>query len=211
MQRKLKIAHKEAVSEKTPEDKPKSTECTVSAEEEHVPSNVTKAEEVKEFNDCNGTTVAATSELPECDTENATAITVDEPDATAKTKVFEETIASSDKVGDCLSASETDILLLQYKNNELLKLKETLLKEIEDEKNETVLLKSQLHAEDVPLSICYKNSVNTLDEVMDLLHKENQILEIEKINLVRQIMEQQEICIDLRAKLAICGLSQVSK
>lgn len=207
-QRKLKTAHKEAVTEKHVEDKPKPPEpASVSHEEEpETETTIAIVEDMKEP-DSSGGKAAALPEVSENQPENPP-IPEDEPDATAQAKPLERKSVKKQKVGDYLTASETDILLLQFKNTELLRLKDTLRKEIEAERNETAWLKSQLHNEDVPISIACRNSVNSLDEVMDLLHKENQILEIEKINLVRQIMEQQEMCIELRAKLAVCGLNQ---
>lgn len=102
------------------------------------------------------------------------------------------------------STADEEILLLKYKNQDLLQLKESLQQEIESQKREILWLKGQLENERVPM---FKNSTNNLDEVMDLLKKENQILEIEKINLVRQIVEQQEICIELKAKLSVLAVS----
>lgn len=94
------------------------------------------------------------------------------------------------------------ISILQCKNISLNELKQSLLKQIEKEKAEILILKEQLPSK-------YLNSVPvytdancaSLDEIMYLLHKENQILQIKKINLVRQIMEQQEACIDLQSNL----------
>lgn len=101
------------------------------------------------------------------------------------------------------------ITLLQVKNNSLLQLKEKLRKAIETEKNEIHILSKQVKAITEPTSynVCNIGGTSTnLDEIMDLLSKENQILQIKKINLVRYIMEQQEICIDIKARLHIIGL-----
>lgn len=105
------------------------------------------------------------------------------------------------------STTDDEILLLKYKNNDLLYLKESLQQEIDNQKKEILWLKGQLANDRVPLVLPARSSTGNLDEVMDLLKKENQILEIEKINLVRQIMEQQEICIELKARLSVLAIS----
>lgn len=106
------------------------------------------------------------------------------------------------------STTDNEILLLKYKNQDLIHLKERLQREIDSQKKEILWLKKQLANDRVPsLMIPSRSSTGNLDEVMDLLKKENQILEIEKINLVRQIMEQQEICIELKARLAVLAVT----
>lgn len=111
------------------------------------------------------------------------------------------------KIAKERSTTDEEILLLKYKNQDLLHLKENLQQEIENQKKEILWLKGQLENDRVPLVMPARNSTNNLDEVMDLLKKENQILEIEKINLVRQIMEQQEMCIELKARLSVLAIS----
>nr|XP_023013849.1 ralA-binding protein 1-like [Leptinotarsa decemlineata] len=97
---------------------------------------------------------------------------------------------------------DDDIVLLTYKRNGLLHLKEQLSRDIQNEKKEIDNLKTIIEStnhvskQTVPKKEC-------LNEVMDLLLKENQILEIKKINLVRQIIEQKEICIELSAQLRL--------
>lgn len=102
------------------------------------------------------------------------------------------------------------ITLLQFKNNSLLQLRDKLTKAIEGERNEIKMLKKQLNSQSEPVVYLYNAScagaTSNLDEIMDLLSKENQILQIKKINLVRQIMEQQEMCIDMKAKINLLGL-----
>lgn len=105
------------------------------------------------------------------------------------------------------STTDDEILLLKYKNQDLLHLKESLQQEIENQKKEIIWLKGQLADDRMPLVLPARSSTGNLGEVMDLLKKENQILEIEKINLVRQIMEQQEICIELKARLSVLTVS----
>lgn len=93
-----------------------------------------------------------------------------------------------------------NVSFLRLKNTGLLKLKASLIKQIDNERSEIATLNSQLKSQDdnsYPINgnDCY------IDEVMNLLHKENQILQIKKINLVRQIIEEQELCIEMKAKL----------
>lgn len=101
--------------------------------------------------------------------------------------------------------SDDMLFLMQYKNNALQDLKESLLHDIEVTRGEIVQLKGQMvvaadsNNKRQQAAIPHEN----LDEIMTLLLKENQILQIKKINLVRQIIEQQELCIDLKAKLLI--------
>ncbi|XP_022915151.2 ralA-binding protein 1-like [Onthophagus taurus] len=103
------------------------------------------------------------------------------------------------------SGVENQIELLQIKNKLLLELKNKLQRCIDEEKGEIGLLKQKLTENNDYSMISYNGSGN-LEELMDLLSKENQILQIKKINLVRRIMEQQEICVDLKAKLCISNV-----
>lgn len=106
---------------------------------------------------------------------------------------------------DATEYSEIDeeIRLLKAKINGLTILKDKLLQNIDEEKNAITDIKKQLINESNGLNIPNLNEANsqTLDGIMHLLYEENQILQIKKLNLVRQIMEQHEICVDLRAKL----------
>lgn len=97
------------------------------------------------------------------------------------------------------------IRLLKAKVNGLMKLKDKLLHDIEEEKVEISNIKKDLINESNGINIPNLNETNlyALDEIMQLLYEENQVLQIKKLNLVRQIMEQQEICNDLRAKLDV--------
>lgn len=91
---------------------------------------------------------------------------------------------------------------LQSKNILLNELKQKFIDEIEAEKVEISSLKAQLSKDYInPLPVYCDANCASLDEIMDLLSKENQILQIKKINLVRQIMEQEEACIDLKIQL----------
>lgn len=105
------------------------------------------------------------------------------------------------------SSTDDEILLLKHKNQNLLYLRDSLQQQIENQRKEIIWLKGRLENDRVPLVMPARGSTSNLDEVMDLLKKENQILEIEKINLVRQIMEQQEICIELKARLSAFAVS----
>lgn len=101
---------------------------------------------------------------------------------------------------------DDDIIFLTYKRNGLITLKEQLLRNMQAERNEIEILKEKLNSmssstivnQIVPKQEC-------LDEVMALLQKENQILQIKKINLVRQIIEQKELCIELSAQLRLAS------
>ncbi|KAJ8923836.1 hypothetical protein NQ315_010418 [Exocentrus adspersus] len=98
---------------------------------------------------------------------------------------------------------DDDIVVLTYKRNSLLTLKEQLLKSMQAERNEIEILKEKLRLRDSPTINKLTPKQECLDEVMTLLQKENQILQIKKINLVRQIIEQKEICIELSAQLKL--------
>ncbi|XP_008193404.1 ralA-binding protein 1 isoform X2 [Tribolium castaneum] len=96
--------------------------------------------------------------------------------------------------------SELDgsVALLKFKNEGLLLLRDSLLKDIQAERGQIAVLRSQITGEVPPVAMVPNED---LDEVMDLFLKENQILQIKKINLVRQIIEEQEMCIELRAQI----------
>lgn len=95
-------------------------------------------------------------------------------------------------------ASDLTITLLELKNEGLHQLRDYLLMNLEKERNDIIYLKKQLI---YPLPTAELATSENLDEVMDLFVKENQILQIKKINLVRQIIEEQEMCIELKAQL----------
>ncbi|XP_065166399.1 ralA-binding protein 1 isoform X2 [Atheta coriaria] len=96
--------------------------------------------------------------------------------------------------------TDESIALLQIKHTALCALRDKLTKTIQNERQEVLELKKQI-VEDTVIPT-YNNDQN-MDEIMTLLQQENQILEIKKINLVRRIMEQEEMCIDLRSKLVL--------
>lgn len=96
--------------------------------------------------------------------------------------------------------TDESIALLQIKHTALCALRDKLTKTIQKERQEVLELKKQI-VEDTVIPT-YNNDQN-MDEIMTLLQQENQILEIKKINLVRRIMEQEEMCIDLRSKLVL--------
>lgn len=139
-------------------------------------------------------------EEPQLDNQISSEVISADPDVTDK---------GTDEIDEKNRCSIIDehILLLKYKNQDLLNLKEKLRRQIEIQQKEILWLKGQLENEKGIIIIPVRNSANNLNEVMDLLKKENQILEIEKINLVRQIMEQQEICIELKARMSVLASS----
>lgn len=99
--------------------------------------------------------------------------------------------------------SDQAILFLEFKQKALIELKNRLMKDIEAERAEIAELEQQIQPESQTIPIPIYNNSSNMSEVMDLLHKENQILQINKINLVRNIMEQEEVCIELKAKLGL--------
>lgn len=105
--------------------------------------------------------------------------------------------------GGNLKNVDKAISLMKIKNNNLLQLRENLIRAIQVEHKEIDNLQVQLKNKKF-FSPVVQHSEN-LDKVMDLLQKENQILQIKKINLVRQIIEQQEICIDYKSKIELCN------
>ncbi|RZC34942.1 hypothetical protein BDFB_000403 [Asbolus verrucosus] len=96
------------------------------------------------------------------------------------------------------SVLDNNLALLQLKNEGLHLLRDSLLKDIQTERNQIMLLKSHISTDTPPTMMVPSEN---LDEVMDLFLKENQILQIKKINLVRQIIEEQEMCIELKAQI----------
>lgn len=106
---------------------------------------------------------------------------------------------------------DDDILLLTYKRNGLINLKEQLFRDMEAENREITYLKSKLDSSSNSNSITnVLPKQESLDNVMDLLQKENQILQIKKINLVREIIEEKELCIELSAQLKLSDIEKYS-
>lgn len=106
---------------------------------------------------------------------------------------------------------DDDILLLTYKRNGLMNLKEQLLRDMQSEKKEIDHFKSKF--ESCSSSSSISNVIpkqDCLDDVMTLLQKENQILQIKKINLVREIIEEKELCIELSAELKLSANDKCS-
>lgn len=99
---------------------------------------------------------------------------------------------------------DSSIIYLQHQNQLLLELKEMLVSQISAEKSEIVFLKYCLannHSQMPETNTALFSDTDKLDEIMDLLVKENRILKIKKTDLVREIMETQEACIALKSKL----------
>lgn len=117
-------------------------------------------------------------------------------DATADDKDLKNT--------SILVTDNNALLFLKFKNKGLTSLKDQLTASIMDERKEIANLKSQLMTEKM-ITPLPPSTNDGLDELMSLLQKENQILQITKINLVRKIIEQQEFCINLRAKLELAS------
>ncbi|CAH0561888.1 unnamed protein product [Brassicogethes aeneus] len=123
-----------------------------------------------------------------------------EPEPTLENTIEHlEEIPQDDDNDKPMILTDSSLLLLKFKNNGLLALKERLERNILEEQKEILSLKNQL----LPEKPSVVPSNEGLDELMSLLQKENQILQINKINLVRKIIEQQEICIELKAKLEL--------
>lgn len=209
LKRKLKIAHKEATLEKNVEEKAKSVEEIAAVEENNEVANVRRESVEEEGRKEEIFRKERIAERPET-IENQYDQVAEEPSLAVTSKTITEEAKDTDaqpmNYERKNSLIDTEILLLQIKNKELLMLKEMLVGKIDEAKSEIVRLRNQLQTQEFMVPVSFKNSVTGLDEVMDLLHKENQILEIEKINLVRQIMEQREICVELKARLGILGI-----
>ncbi|XP_057652641.1 ralA-binding protein 1 [Diorhabda carinulata] len=100
---------------------------------------------------------------------------------------------------------DDDIILLTYKRNGLIQLKEQLTKDIHKEKIEIDVLKGKIDTstnQTIPPKIVIPKQ-ESLDQIMTLLQNENKILQIKKINLVRKIIEQKELCIEFSAQLRL--------
>ncbi|CAG9828799.1 unnamed protein product [Diabrotica balteata] len=107
---------------------------------------------------------------------------------------------------------DDDIVLLTYKRNGLIQLKEQLMKDIQQEKNEIESSKAKLDAgaNKGNASKIVIPKQDSLDQIMVLLQNENKILQIKKINLVRKIIEQKELCIELSAQLKLAESGKYS-
>ncbi|XP_044256769.1 ralA-binding protein 1 isoform X2 [Tribolium madens] len=121
-----------------------------------------------------------------------------EPETSEKPETQAEEVAESEEPVTEESELDNNVALLKFKNEGLLLLRDSLLKDIQAERNQIAVLRSQITGEVPPVAMVPNED---LDEVMDLFLKENQILQIKKINLVRQIIEEQEMCIELRAQI----------
>ncbi|KAH0820542.1 hypothetical protein GEV33_002250 [Tenebrio molitor] len=178
LKRKLKTANKdkEAVAERVESQ----------AEEEEIkrsdPEVVEKSQDVAESSDAQKQNLSI---VPESLHEG---IDIDRP----------SDIEDSSNVAPEQSALDNTLTLLQLKNDGLHLLRDSLLKDIKAEHNQIMMLKSQLTTEAPTVAMVPHENLN---EVMDLFLKENQILQIKKINLVRQIIEEQEMCIELKAQI----------
>ncbi|CAG9855385.1 unnamed protein product [Phyllotreta striolata] len=100
---------------------------------------------------------------------------------------------------------DDDIVLLTYKRNGLIQLKEKLAKDMQQERKEIQRLRAKLEASTsrAPVPKLVAPRQESLGEVMALLQNENKILQIKKINLVRKIIEQKELCIEMSAQLRL--------
>lgn len=140
--------------------------------------------------------------------KSQTAISVVEPESSQSAKSeYKEPDGSEEEFAleknDFLF--DDDIVLLTYKRNGLIQLKEQLSKDMHQERKDIEVLKSKLEASTsvAPTPKVVIPKQETLDEVMTLLQNENKILQIKKINLVRKIIEQKELCIELSAQLRL--------
>lgn len=126
---------------------------------------------------------------------------------TAVPEVLSKSVAVSEKMElSKPQISESVISLIQHQNTALVELKDSLLSQIAAEKSEIVLLKYCIaNNQQQPLNHTYSSNVDyeKLDEIMNLIMKENKILQIKKIDLVREIMEQREACIYLQATISM--------
>lgn len=105
---------------------------------------------------------------------------------------------------------DDNIILLTYKRNGLLHLKDKLMKDMQIERREIEHLRSRLASMSSQSPSTSIPKPENLDEFMGLLQKENQILQIKKINLVREIVEQKETCIELSAQLKLAASDKYS-
>lgn len=125
---------------------------------------------------------------------------VEQPGQTATPPIKLSTICDDDK----------NILLLQFQNSELIELQTYLLTQLQIEKNEIILLKKNII--EGPVAQTETNGLDEdshqFDKFIDLLMRENMILNIKKNNLIRELMEQREECVNLQSQLLFIALSQ---
>lgn len=124
----------------------------------------------------------------------------DIPDAVSITKSSDEESISVNKQA-IQHLPDSTIIMLQNQNHYLIELKEMLVSQIAAEKSKLVYLKYCLANQSVVNEQFNITDMEKLDEIMELLANENRILKIKKTDLVREIMEQREACINLKSKL----------
>ncbi|XP_044741585.1 ralA-binding protein 1 [Chrysoperla carnea] len=167
-------------------------------------------------------TIEATVEINNVPQQEPSVDNVDSTVVEAEPKPVEESavqtvpqpIVESQIIRPTMSDDDKNILLLQFQNSELIELQTYLLTQIQIEKNEIGQLKKQLIVDDHPDTTA-QNTTQIIDndhldwdQVIDLLMKENQILNIKKNTLIRELMEQREECVNLQSQLLFIALSQ---
>lgn len=122
--------------------------------------------------------------------------TVDEQQSSATIPTTEDNNQDDDQ----LAAS---IRLLRVRRDALRSLQESLKTRIEREREELDDLQEALSNSETKTETFRAADDSNVEHLMRLLAKENQILQIKKISLVRQITEQHEICVNLHAQLTV--------
>ncbi|XP_030748694.1 ralA-binding protein 1-like [Sitophilus oryzae] len=147
-------------------------------------------------------------------------VTESEETANSSDAIKEQRTDSEEEYSDSeLSSTDSELLedvFCQYFDEKIvtLKIKNTLLKDLIESLTENINQEKK-EIEDhqkkisnlmrcLPLKPAYRRCLkdpNSFNEVQTLLVRENHMLQIKKLHLVRQVMEQKEQCIDLQAKL----------
>ncbi|KAK4871589.1 hypothetical protein RN001_015713 [Aquatica leii] len=204
LKRKLKTANKdreqlfEKIDEQQNEEIVENTQITqpsptASYEPETTPVQI--SENVEETKSVENVTASETIIVPETNVSDSPNLAVLHKQVIKEAEPEEVEFVESES-----REFKNALEILQIRNGFLSELRDSFIKQIEEDRAEIAVLKNQLTQRDWTPVYGDANCAS-LDEIMDLLQKENQILQIKKINLVRQIMEQQEACIDLKTKI----------
>ncbi|XP_060537148.1 ralA-binding protein 1 [Cylas formicarius] len=119
----------------------------------------------------------------------------DSDDSSTDSEILEEYLYFDEK-----------FVVLRFKNTMLKLLIEQLMEDINYERKDIDEYQQKINGilqETRPIKCAkkYPKNPNSFAQVRNLLVKENQMLQIKKMNLVREIMEQREMCADLTARI----------
>lgn len=212
LKRRTRTAQKQIVEQPVvPEENPNVAE-EIDAPVFEYPSDQSAVDQVQdqiEQNSCDTIEVMTEQSQSYSHSRSSSGNTVEEQPSAVATVEESLEIQDLDEKQLQLAAS---IRLLRVRRDALLSLQESLKMRIQRERDELTDLQEAFSCTTIETSkiqsfvlddIATSNGNNNLEHVMRLLAKENQILQIKKISLVRQIIEQHEVCVNLHAQLSV--------